>query len=315
MNTNRDTYTGQDVAFIIPTRDRPKKIRNLLDSLAQQSIACSRVIIVDGGKSVEELVIDYRDVLPVEYYRCTPPAQIRQRSMGIAKLDGRTRLVGFLDDDLVMEQDALQKMIEFWNHVEPDTAGVGFNIVNSPPLPCSRLLCLLLMTSPVKGRVLPSGRNTAISNLTTDIRTQWLGGGYTVWKREILEQFPQENLDTRWATGEDLRFSYPIHKRYPLFVCAGAKVRHEHIYDQAPNENIYRYRGRKESLAVCHFVESHREFSRIACLWMLTGTAFARLVYGWARFLPEKLGYARGQVEAIIIYLKSLLGYTNLRSE
>jgi len=315
IKRNKDIYKCQDVALIIPTKDRPKKLMNLLESLGQQSISCGRVITVDGGKSVEELIISYRDVLPVEYYRCVPPGQIRQRNMGISKLDDRTRLVGFLDDDLVMEQDALEKMIDFWNRVEANTAGVGFNIVNSPLLPFSRLMRLLLMSSPAKGRVLPSGRNTAISNLTADIRTEWLGGGYSVWKREILEEFPQENLNTRWATGEDLRFSYPIGKRYPLFVCAGAKVRHEHVYDQAPTENVYQYRGRKESLAVCYFVESHRELSRVACLWMLAGTAFARLVYGYAKFLPEKLEYAQGQVEAIFIYLKSLLGYTDLRSE
>ena len=312
---DRLIYAGRDVAFIIPTKDRPKKIKNLLDSLVRQTVVCSRVIIVDGGESIEALVADYYDGLPVEYYKCCPPGQIRQRNMGIEKLDESTPLVGFLDDDLVLEADALEKMIDLWNCVEMNTAGIGFNVVNTPPLPFSPLLRFLLMSSPVPGRVLSSGHNSRICNIDEDIRTQWLGGGYTVWRSEILEEFPQENLNTRWAIGEDLRFSYPIGKKYLLYVCAGAKVRHEHVYDQVPNKTVFYYRGRKESLGLFYFVESHRELSRAACLWMLAGTAVARIIYGCTAFLPEKLKYALGQAKAILICLKSMLGYTDLRAE
>ena len=51
MVQDRHIYSAQDVAFIIPTKDRPEKIKNLLDSLARQTVVCSRVIIVDGGES------------------------------------------------------------------------------------------------------------------------------------------------------------------------------------------------------------------------------------------------------------------------
>jgi glycosyltransferase involved in cell wall biosynthesis len=62
--------------------------------------------------------------LPVEYSTASP-GQIRQRNLGLVHMDERTPLIGFLDDDLILEPDALERMIEFWNRAEPDTAGVA----------------------------------------------------------------------------------------------------------------------------------------------------------------------------------------------
>lgn len=315
VNPQKVVYECRHLAFLIPTINRPQKLRNLLKSLAEQTVPCGRVIIIDGGDSIENVVMEFTDRLPVEYYECHPPGQIVQRNVGIAKLDESTPLVGFLDDDLVLEPDVTEKILALWNRVEINTAGIGCNITNIPLLPFSFLLALTLMYSSVPGQVLSSGFGSRIFNVTADICTQWLGGGYTVWRRQVLLEFPQENINTRWAIGEDLRYSYPIGKKYPLYVCAGAKVRHEHLYDQYQKNVVYRYRGRKESLALLYFVESHPELSRTACLWMLLSTAILRVGYGCAAFIPPKLQYARGQMEAIWIFLKSLLLHTDLRKE
>ena len=305
MTCGKPRYRSDDMAMIVPTKDRPEKVRNLLDSICSQTVMCGRVIVVDGGKPIRLVVSEYLEKLPVEYFECRPPSQIRQRNFGISKLDGSSPLVGFLDDDLVLEPKAFEEMINCWNRVVADVAGIGFNMVNIPPLPFTPLLGFALMSSSTPGKVLLSGFGSRIFDLKEDTRTQWLGGGYTVWKQEILKEFPQENVDSRWAIGEDLRFSYPIGKKYPLYVCARAKVRHEHVYDQAPQNEVFRYRGRKEALAILYFEESHAELSRMACLWMLIFTACMRVAYGCARYLPSKIQYAIGQADAILFFLRS----------
>ncbi|MFB3883628.1 MAG: glycosyltransferase family 2 protein [Thermodesulfobacteriota bacterium] len=315
MSEPRHLYTGKDLAFIIPTKNRPQKLKEVLNTLSQQTERCGQVIIVDGGQSVREVAASFSDRLPVEYYECSPPGQIRQRNMGITKLKDAITLVGFIDDDLVLETGALEKMIDFWNRIEENAAGVGFNIVNAPPRRHSKLWGFFLMSSPLQGRVLSSGYNSSIHNVSKEIRTQWLGGGYTVWRREIVAKFPQKNLNTRWAVGEDLRFSYPIGKEYPLYICAAAKVRHEHIYDQCDPKSIDRYIGRKTSLASFYFVGLHPELSRAACLWMLTGSTLVQLIYGCVTFKPRLVRFALGGAEAILIYLKSMLGLSNLGTE
>lgn len=312
--TARRPYAGTDLAFLIPTKDRPESIEILLASLVRQTIACGRVIVVDGGESIEKLVTGYRDRLPAEYYACRPPGQIRQRNLGIRKLDDRTLLVGLLDDELVLDPDALEKMIRFWNEIDTGTAGVGFNIIDAPPYRASWFGRLFLMNAPEPGRVLRSGYNSRIDNVDTNIRTQWLGGGYTVWKREILRKYPQQDLATRWAIGEDLRFSYPVGKIYPLYVCASAKVRHPSVVDQASERSVHRYRGRKASLAYYYFVASHPELSRIACLWMLAGRFLGQFFLGCAQLDNSLLQNSFGQAGAIWVCAKSALGLADLRA-
>ena len=308
----RAPYTGLDLAWLIPTKDRPGHVRSLLDSLAAQTLPCGRVIVVASGANIEDVVASYGARLPVAYFYCDPPGQIRQRNLGIARLDASTPLVGFLDDDLVLEPDALERMIECWNRIEPDAAGVGFNIVNAPayraPWPAS------LLPQPVTGRVLRSGYNTRIDAIERDIRTQWLGGGYTVWRREILEAYRQPELKTRWAIGEDIRFSYPVGKRHPLYVCAAAKVRLVPTFDQAPPDAVHRYRGRKGTLAAFYFASLHPELSRTACLMRLAAKCAGQFLGAAARGDRAGLQNSLGQAEAIVTCMRSMLGRTEVRA-
>jgi len=281
-------------------------VRALLESLAEQSAPCGRVIVIDGGESVRDTVMSFSERLPVEYHACDPPGQIRQRNMGIALLDDSTPLVGSLDDDIVLLPTAVEHMIRFWNKCDPDTAGVSFNIINLPRAKHSWLTGFFGWTGPEQGRVLRSGRSTPILSVPSDLQTQWLCGGATVWKQHILRTFSNRERYARWAMAEDLLFSYPIGKHYPLFVCADAKVRHEHVFDhKIPMK--HKYRGRTETLWGFAFVESHEELSRASFLWMQFGTIVARLFLGGASFQARHFQFALGQVEGVISGLMALL--------
>lgn len=309
----RAGYIGQDLALVIPTRDRPQKLRNLLHSLANQTMPCGRVIVVASGQSVEEIVTSFVGRMPVEYHGCDPPGQIRQRNMGIRLLDERTRLVGSLDDDIVLEPDALEKMLAFWNRTEPETAGVSFNIENNPPYRHSWMRAVIGMSSPQQGQVLRSGYNVATSPVDTDLKVQWLCGGATVWRQEILKKFTNKEVHSRWAICEDVIFSYPIGKKFPLYACADAKVRHEHVYDHTTKMK-YRYYGRTVTLWRLYFVESHAELSRMFFLWMLLGQITARCISGIISFRMSDIQYAIGQIEGTMIGLTGLLRGLNLLS-
>lgn len=313
MNGTKGIYTGQDLAFIIPTKDRPEKVKNLLDSMANQTITCGRIIIVDGGQSVRDIVMSFSDSLPVEYYTCFPPGQIRQKNKGVSLLNDQTRLVGFLDDDIVLYPQALERMIIFWNWCEPDTAGVSFNIVNGPSYRYSWVKALMGMSSAKQGRVLRSGYNVPTTPADSHLKVQWLCGGATVWRREILNRFTGREIYSRWAICEDVIFSYPIGKEYPLHVCADAKVRHEHVYDHAAKMK-YRYYGRTVTLWRLFFVESHVELSRMFFLWMLFAQICARLVMGIFSFRMRHIEYAIGQMEGAIRGLSALHRNVNLLS-
>lgn len=312
----RKPYVATDLAFVVPTKDRHAQLERLLESLARQTQTCGRIVVVDGGRSAESVVSGFQGRLTLDYILCPVPGQIRQRNMGIEALGARFKLVGFLDDDLVLESDALERMTEFWNRAEKSTAGVGFNITNVEPLRHSPVLGLFFMSVNTPGKVLKSGYNVGFANIPTDIRVQWLGGGYTVWRSSILLQFPQETLNTRWAIGEDLRFSYPIGKKYPLSVCAGARVRHEHVFDQGPPRKIHLYRGRKSVVSQFYFAQLYAEdFSRIACLWMLLGKCIFRFTRACLKVDGQSLLQAIGEVDGFLVCFRAALTLKDLRME
>lgn len=312
----REPYVVADLAFVVPTKDRPSQVEKLLESLSRQTQACGRIVVVDGGKSIEHIFSGFRGRLELDYIPCPVPGQIRQRNMGIKALGTKYRLVGFLDDDLVLEPDALEKMVKFWNQIEVDTAGVSFNITNTPPFRHSFLLGLFFMSAVKPGRVLKSGYNVSIGNIPVSARSQWLGGGYTVWRSSILELFTQDTLNTRWAIGEDLRFSYPIGSKYPLYVCADAKVRHEHVFDQASPGKVHWYRGRKSIISQFYFVQLHAEdFSRLACLWMLLGKCTLRLVSSSLKADRRSLLQSIGEVCGFLVCLHAALTSKQLRGK
>ena len=68
-------------------------------------------------------------------------------------------------------------------------------------------------------------------------------------------------MRTRHAAGEDLIYSYPLGKIYPLFVCAQAKVIHDDsgIEDSA----VIRFRTERSTIAHLYFCDQHQEFSSI----------------------------------------------------
>ncbi len=222
-------YSGLDMAIIIPTKDRPRKIINLLNSLKNQSLCCGRIIIVGSGQDIKNIVDGFSETLPVEYYYTDTGGQIYQRNLAIAQLDEQTELVACLDDDILLEPDAIEQMLACWQQVGPETAGIGFNMINAPKHRRNIFMESLGLSSKQPGRVLRSGTTTAVGQLKQTLRTQWLCGGATVWRKKFIVEHPHRPIQSRWAVYEDVLFSYPIGLYHPLYICAEAKVFHDHL--------------------------------------------------------------------------------------
>ena len=295
MKNIKVKYLESDISIVIPTKDRPKKIYNLLESISKQNFLCGRIIIVDGGKSIKKIIDKFKNKLNIEYYITKKPGQIRQRNFGLSKLDVNTKLVALFDDDIVLTRFALKNMLSFWNNTDSNTAAVSFNIINEKSEKHTFIKGLMGLTGPYQGKILSSGRNTSILSIKKDIRSQWVSGGATVWKFNILKNnyYPEKNV--RWAILEDVIYSYPIGKIYPLYVSANSKVKHEHEYDLEMNRK-YEYYGKSETLWRFYFVNKHKELSKYKYFWTQFSTIFARVILGIIFFKKKHLDFAMGQI-------------------
>ena len=102
------------VGLIVATKDRPAELRRLFKSLETQSYRLDEVIIVDGGTQLVENIVQEFPGLSIKYLRYLPPSAARQRNIGIKTISEELTLIGFLDDDTVLENNALEAMMNFW---------------------------------------------------------------------------------------------------------------------------------------------------------------------------------------------------------
>jgi glycosyltransferase involved in cell wall biosynthesis len=293
-------YVSKDLAIIIPTKDRPKEVERLLKSICELDCRVGRVIVIASGQDIHNVVMDFSENLNVEYYS-SKSGQIKQRNMGISLLDDSTKLVATMDDDAFFYKTAVSEMILFWNSVETETAGVGFNIVNQKGHKHNWLRGLLGVSVPEPGRVLKSGNCTSISNVKENIRCEWLNGGGTVWRQDILLKYPHAEIKSNWAVCEDLIYSYPKSRKYPLYICHNSKIHIEDVEMLRNKVDLYRYRGKSTFLWTLYFVLSNKELSIVYFIFFRCLQMTALFIYGL--FFKDKFrsAFAKGMFTGLAV--------------
>ncbi|WAC04333.1 MAG: glycosyltransferase [Methanoregula sp.] len=298
MNIPNKTDFRHRLALIVPTRNRPELLIKLLKTINAQEIRPSQVVIVDGSdKPVESQIREYLSSDDT-YIHVSPPSLTRQRNEGIKQLHDDITLSGYLDDDIELEPGAIEAMLSFWEQCPTDTGGVGFNIINIPekkPLSgiIRRIFCI---GNPVSGKVLRSGFCTSAFPASQDIPCEWLCGGATIWRREILNSYKYDEWYSGWAYHEDAEFSYRVFKKYQLFVVHKARVTHNPPpFNPAKNITL----GKMAVINRYHFVKKNPELSVVLFYWSAIGEVLLNLLQSvWER---NRNGFlvARGNFEGI----------------
>ncbi len=272
------TKTPEALAIIIATKDHPEELRRLLASVQAQSALPCQVILVDGGAhSVDGIGAEFPR-LPITHRRVVPPGLAKQHNAGVACVAPAATLVGFLDDDIVLEPGALEAMLAFWDAAPPDVGGASFNLLsNTEPARAVRLKALFGLDDARPGLVLRSGYQTRIGAVSETRQVAWLNSGTTVWRKRLLE----ERRFDEWFHGPghlyDVDFSFDMGRRYRLMVVAGAGVRE--IPSPARRWNDYAF-GQWQVVNRLYFVGKYRELSLLRCCWALVGHTLVNLTRG-----------------------------------
>ena len=214
------------LAFVIPTKDRGEDLRRMLRSLVAQTRLPDQVIVVDGsGVEVSWCVAEFSE-LKIDYVRLLPPSLSAQRNAGMAMLRAEITHAGYLDDDVVLEINAVFEMASFWGGAGSEVGGAAFNVVNDAGSIPSALMQRTGVWSVGVGSVAPSGLVCEVGRVNIDIESDWLCGGATVWRREVIETYSYDNWFQGTGFMEDVDYSYGVRERYRLFVLAAARLAH-----------------------------------------------------------------------------------------
>lgn len=287
------------IALIVPTKDRPDDLRKMLASLAAQTRVPDQVIVVDGSMPPIRPVIDEFASLPLEYVRVFPPSLAQQRNAGMARLRPDVSLAGYLDDDVVLEPEAVERMLEFWNRAQAEIGGAAFNITNNPSpggLPFKQLFSI---DDARPGVMLGSGFGSTIPAQSADLETDWLYGGATVWRRAVIAAYPYDEWFVGTGFMEDIDFSFNVRQRYRLFVVAAARLAH---YSRPPRDDRQFLLGKWQVVNRMYVVRKYRErgLSRVSAWWASAGLI---AIYGFRALLRLDLRYwnrMRGNAAGVV---------------
>jgi len=301
-----------NLSLVVATRNRLPELRRMLRSLESQRVHLREVIIVDGSDNPIEGDLEEFGNLPIRYVRCFPPSAAKQRNEGIKKVSSNPEFIGFLDDDIVLEPEAMAAMREFWLSSSDEIGGAAFNLLNhpkpyAPKLKSSRAAERLGLYSRTGGKVLPSGFHTMIGCVQVSTRVEWLTTGAVILRRGVLEGFRFDEWFRDYSYLEDLDFSLQVNKRYQLWVVGEAG--YFHYPGRAGRGNDFQF-GRREVLNRVYLVKKHKALSLRKCKLALILRLAINLSLAVKRPCLERLDHTPGSMEGNIHYWRRALGNT-----
>lgn len=123
-------------SFVIPVFNRPKEIRELLESLTQQTYEqLFEVVIVEDGSSLssKDVVSEFSDQLTISYYEKENSGPGSSRNYGMERAKGNYFII--LDSDCILPPQYLVEVEKSLSHEfvdcygGPDTAHESFTVV------------------------------------------------------------------------------------------------------------------------------------------------------------------------------------------
>ena len=285
------------LSIIICTKDRPKEIQKLLSTIQSQTKLPNDLIVVDGSDHPIKYILDEFQTLPIRYIQVRPPSLPKQRNVGISMLKEHTSWVGFLDDDLVLHPNNFIEIESFIQNYKGEIplAGVGLNIRNSRPSSRSKLRNLFLLDTPTGGVFTRSGCPVALSNVQETQQVDWLSGGNSFWKKNILKEFKFDEWFSGTGFSEDVDFSYQVSRKFSLYYLV--KTGCIHLDHPVSHEKAFGY-GTWQITAWWYFIRKAKSFSSFLVLWSMLGLFINNFIVGIIkpssyRFL-RSLGNLRG---------------------
>jgi GT2 family glycosyltransferase len=288
------------LAFVVATKDRPEELARMWRSLLAQTRPPRQVVIVDAGTGPLPMEASASDGIVLRHVRVRFASAAGQRNLGLAAVDPAADLIGFLDDDVVLETTAVEEMLRFWTTADRRVGGAAFNLANHPALALSGLKRTSMaeafgLYARRRGAVTPAGFQTMIERPLTTAYTDWLPSTAAVWRKEVFSRFRFDEWFTGYSYLEDLDFSYRVGKAYRLAVVASARC----VHFPAPSGRGSGYAfGLREVVNRVYFVKKNPELSLPKCYLALCARALMSLglsIRGLSRYQLQRVaGNAAG---------------------
>jgi GT2 family glycosyltransferase len=299
------TNASHKLAIVIPTIGRYAELRRMLTSLAAQTRLPEEVLIVGEGDGNAQIAREFPQ-LNAEFISLPGSSICDARNRGTQAVRPDVTLVAFIDDDVVLEPQAIQTVVEFWESAPKVLGGVSLNVTNHPPtlgawLKGLKITSWLGLYGSKKGAVLRSGFHIPFGHVSETTDVDWLPTYCVVYRREVVEKYAFDPFFRGYSYLEDLDLSYRIRKSYRLAVVSDARFCHNPSKVGRPNWYLF---GKKEVINRLYFVSKHPELSPPLCCFALLIRTLLTLFEGFKGLKSAYFRRAWGNLAAMLLTVK-----------
>ncbi len=221
------------VSVVLPTMNRGEDMRVFLDALRTQTVLPDELVVVDAGEPVEPVLRDGLEGSGIELvYRRSEPGTSLQRNLGIDLARGA--FLFFLDDDMVLEPDYIERSLEaFELPMDPPVGGVMGSQINIPadsPL-IQRLYHLFGIAHTASGddcQLYISGGVRWLADPSRVVPIPAAATGRVAYRAECLAQERFSEFLPGYTFAEDVELAVRIAKRWTIVHQPAARLDHRH---------------------------------------------------------------------------------------
>ena len=209
-------FFTENTSLIIPTRDRPYKVIDLLKYLKSNKIKFFEILIIDSSNKKNCNILKNQSKKFNFKYFHTYPSTSYQRNFGLHKKNSSTKFVMFLDDDVIFFKNTFNEMNKTIKRYSSSkqVGGFGFTQVQKDinlnyfeNVKNSRLIDFLGFYSTKPGKVLKSGWHTKILNVKKNVNVDWLYSTACIYNSDAICNFKFNEDFGQYSYLEDLDFS------------------------------------------------------------------------------------------------------------
>ena len=304
------------ISIVIPTLGDVDKLGRCLVALRRQSKPPTCIYLVSPeGLSLSALHESAGD-LELLCLVGGRPNQVEQRRVGIEHFLSRSdsEWLLFLDDDLELRPDALERLMELSKICDTNTLGIALRIEpsTSKRRQRNRIAIRLGIVGSRPGSVALSGENVTYDEADHNAQLEWAAGGASMWRRAVLETHSHPRLPDRYAFLEDVIFSYRISTVGKIVLCRSAVAEHVSVPPRIDDYWTARDKGFIAGLHGAYFVWANPgSLSRWRYLALISGrslTGISRLILSPSR---AALGDTWGTTLSLGTVLRALITFVS----
>lgn len=290
-----DTREKGKFAVIVPTRNRPQELKNLLISINSNSLLPDLLVIVDSSDtpSGTYMPCDYTDAHVI---RTSIRSAAIQRNLGIQVVlekKNKYKWVAFLDDDVLIEDNYFRLMDSYFL---ADSSIIGVSGITSPIEKKRRKIRKFFRILGIDGE--PGSITKGVINISPAIigsaaESEWLIG-CSSWRLNILEKQLFETDFQGQSLFEDVIFSFRARSFGKLIVDDSIFLKHILSSIDRPNSFKHSYDWVVNRYRI--FQYSRGEFS-VRSYWLVNIFALCKFaIVGVFNLKREAIDSARGIV-------------------